>query len=607
MKKSLKIFLSSTIQDLAPEREIAARAIEALKLEALRAETIGSQPDTPADTCRAMVRECDVFVGIYGGRYGYVPPGQSVSVTEMEFVEARQTGKDILVYIKGDVVRDDKQAEFLGRADDFEGGYFRRPAFRTITELEEWIKEDVIALLSSRFVTKSQPPTDTQADAYRSYVTTLYGRISFAGLAQTSSGLELPLLDILVNARVRVIRENDQTSPKTLGVVEMLSQARRSVVVGAAGSGKTVLLKDLAMQGAQGVLKLGQATLLPVLVPLASWAPSIERTTSVDDFTDHIVKFVGSRAEPRFEPTIRESLRTGRALLLLDGLDEIDREDLRRAITGAVETFCDRHPSIAVVLTTRPVAGLKIPGFSTYELLPWNDEQVSQFAHSWSAALNAALHLSVEADAQARSLLAAVASHAGLHELARNPLFLTLLAFVHRQAYRLPTRRVELYDAFVATILGSWDRARSLSHTLPRRFEPAAVEHVLSSLALDMTMREHSVLDFGAAAATVGVAKASDASELLRLLSDLATQSAILTQRGPGQFSFSHRTFQEFFAAKAVAAMPDEDALAFITAHYFEPPFEEVIRLALAWIDVHGARKTLVAHAAEELLSVARG
>jgi hypothetical protein len=155
MKKSLKIFLSSTVKDLAPEREIAARAIEALKLEALRAETFGSQPDTPADTCRAMVRECDVFVGIYGGRYGYVPPGQSVSVTEMEFLEARQTDKDILVYIKGDVVHDGKQAEFLRRADDFEGGYFRRPAFRTITELEEWIKEDLIALLSSRFVTKS--------------------------------------------------------------------------------------------------------------------------------------------------------------------------------------------------------------------------------------------------------------------------------------------------------------------------------------------------------------------------------------------------------------------------------------------------------------------
>jgi hypothetical protein len=117
---------------------------------------------------------------------------------------------------------------------------------------------------------------------------------------------------------------------------------------------------------------------------------------------------------------------------------------------------------------------------------------------------------------------------------ARHLLFLTLLAFVHRQAYRLPTRRVELYDAFVATMFGSWDRARSLSHTLPRRFEPSAVEQILSSLALEMTIRGHNVVDVDAAGAIVGVAKASDHSDLSSLLSDLAGQSAILTHRGPG-------------------------------------------------------------------------
>jgi hypothetical protein len=608
MKKSLKIFLSSTMKDLGPEREIAARAVEALHLEALRAETFGARPGTPADVCMEMVRECDVFIGIYGGRYGYAPQGQSPSVTELEFLEARQRAKDILVYVKDEADRDPLQADFLRRADDFEGGYFRRPAFRTITELEEWIKEDLIALLSSRFVTKHQPEEETVEDAYRSYVRALYGKMSFAGLAQSSSGLEVALDEIFVSPRVRSITQDDSKPPKSVDVSEALQKNQRSLIVGSPGSGKTVLLKSLAIQAARDD-RLGHGNLLPILVPLASWAGTVDRGSPMDDLAQHIAQFISSRAEPRFTPAIQDALDTGHALVLLDGLDEVEREDLRTAIGNGVGAFWNRYPNVRVVLTTRPTATIQIPGFASFELLPWTDHQVSRFVHHWSAALNDALGLSVDSDTQANQIMRAIASHSGLRELARNPLFLTLLAFVHRQAYRLPSRRVELYDAFVGTMLGSWERARSLSHTLPRKFELAAVERILSSLALEMSKRDIGTIGIDAAAAIARTSMSPDKSEdaeFSELLSELASQSAILAQRGMGEFSFAHLTFQEFFAAKAVAAMGDQEAIEFITSNYFEPRFEETIRLALSWMDVHGGRRGLVGRAVEELLSAAR-
>ncbi|UCC65657.1 MAG: DUF4062 domain-containing protein, partial [Anaerolineae bacterium] len=98
-----------------------------------------------------MARQCDIYLGIYGTRYGWVPPGDRVSVTEMEFQEARKQGKDILVYVKDVPEREEAQVEFLRRVEDFDEGYFRRPYFTTPEQLAEWVKEDIAKLVSRRY------------------------------------------------------------------------------------------------------------------------------------------------------------------------------------------------------------------------------------------------------------------------------------------------------------------------------------------------------------------------------------------------------------------------------------------------------------------------
>jgi len=108
----LKIFISSTMTDLQAERQAVEQAIADLRLEAVRAETLGSQPMSSRQACLEMARQCDIYLGIYGARYGWVPPGDQVSVTEMEFQEARKRGKDILVYIKEVPQREKSQEDF---------------------------------------------------------------------------------------------------------------------------------------------------------------------------------------------------------------------------------------------------------------------------------------------------------------------------------------------------------------------------------------------------------------------------------------------------------------------------------------------------------------
>ena len=137
--------------DLQAERQVVEQAIAELRLEAVRAETLGSQPVSSRQACLEMARQCDIYLGIYGTRYGWVPSGDEVSVTEMEFQEARKRGKDILVYVKDVPEREEAQVEFLRRVEDFDKGLFRRPYFTTPEQLAEWVKEDIAGLVSRRY------------------------------------------------------------------------------------------------------------------------------------------------------------------------------------------------------------------------------------------------------------------------------------------------------------------------------------------------------------------------------------------------------------------------------------------------------------------------
>lgn len=94
----MKVFLSSTFEDLEDHRAAAAGAIERLGLQVLRMETFGARPNAACVASLEEVGSCDVFLGIYAHRYGSVPKGSSVSITEQEFDFAVVRAKSIFCF-----------------------------------------------------------------------------------------------------------------------------------------------------------------------------------------------------------------------------------------------------------------------------------------------------------------------------------------------------------------------------------------------------------------------------------------------------------------------------------------------------------------------------
>src|SRR5499425_1530702 len=93
----VRVFVSSTLDELAPERAAAREAITQLRLTPVLFES-GARPYPPRELYRAYLAQSDIFIGFYWQRYGWVAPGMQVSGLEDEY--QLSTGKPKLIYMK---------------------------------------------------------------------------------------------------------------------------------------------------------------------------------------------------------------------------------------------------------------------------------------------------------------------------------------------------------------------------------------------------------------------------------------------------------------------------------------------------------------------------
>jgi predicted ATPase len=148
----LRIFVSSTMKELADARAAARTAIERLRLIPVLFE-LGARPYPPRDLYLAYLRQSDVFIGIYGQQYGWIAPDQEISGLEDEYLNAG--GMPKLVYVQSPAPdRDRRLSAMLSRVQS-DGLSYR--GFGTSDELGTLIADDLAVLLSERFDLGGEP------------------------------------------------------------------------------------------------------------------------------------------------------------------------------------------------------------------------------------------------------------------------------------------------------------------------------------------------------------------------------------------------------------------------------------------------------------------
>ncbi len=143
----LRVFISSTLDELANERVAARNAITQLRLTPIFFEQ-GARPYPPRDLYRAYLAQSDIFIGLYWERYGWVAPAMTISGLEDEHRLAQ--GKPTLMYVKYPASkREPRLQELINTIRNGDGISYRK--FSTPDELQTLIADDLALLLTERF------------------------------------------------------------------------------------------------------------------------------------------------------------------------------------------------------------------------------------------------------------------------------------------------------------------------------------------------------------------------------------------------------------------------------------------------------------------------
>src|SRR5947207_3083106 len=154
----VRVFVSSTLDELAPERAAAREAITQLRLTPVLFES-GARPYPPRELYRAYLAQSDIFIGLYWQRYGWIAPDMTISGLEDEYQLAGDKPK--LIYLKTPAPeREQNLHRLLDRIRSEEVASYQK--FATPEELRERIANDLAQLLTERFARTPEMPADSR-------------------------------------------------------------------------------------------------------------------------------------------------------------------------------------------------------------------------------------------------------------------------------------------------------------------------------------------------------------------------------------------------------------------------------------------------------------
>jgi formylglycine-generating enzyme required for sulfatase activity/predicted MPP superfamily phosphohydrolase/energy-coupling factor transporter ATP-binding protein EcfA2 len=347
--------------------------------------------------------------------------------------------------------------------------------------------------------------------------------------------------------------------PSNIDIEELLGRVDCLLVRGNAGMGKTTLIKHLAYSLTHNPGPEAPRGYLPVLIFLKDFWPVYQEMLGKEpqvNITFELlleIYFKKSRCPLTLE-TVSGYLRQNRALLLLDGLDEVP-ESLRADLAALVHKFQFQHSQNRFLITGRPhgIEGMALQCFGKYlrDIEPLDDKKSGDFIHKWFRAVSG--QAEGFAGVNAGDLISDIRQHEHAKVFTQNPLLLTALCIFYLVGgKRIPDQRADLYDRITANLLH-----RRFHHPA----EPEKVNQVrefLMHLAFTMQTRHIKSID------------AFDAKELLkikypqkseesthdykkcidRLFDGIEPVCGLLNRLSSGEIEFTHLSFQEFLAAK---------------------------------------------------------
>ncbi len=150
------VFISSVSEDYQHIRQAARDAISKAGGQPIGFEDFSAKNKSSRNACLDGIRECDVYLGVLGTRYGFIT-SSGLSATEDEFNEAVHLGKRRLVLVEEVDGHEPKQQAFLKRIGDYETGRFWKK-FKNV----DGLKEELAKTLKEVFLNLAKGLSESQ-------------------------------------------------------------------------------------------------------------------------------------------------------------------------------------------------------------------------------------------------------------------------------------------------------------------------------------------------------------------------------------------------------------------------------------------------------------
>jgi hypothetical protein len=357
---------------------------------------------------------------------------------------------------------------------------------------------------------------------------------------------EVPYKDLFVEPNFAIEGSEDLLN------TEMASDLMdRTVILGDPGAGKSTTSTLLAIRWSENH---GPAFFLSL------------RTMNINPSGFDLIKEIEHNLRRRYQHKcppglVERVLLDGSALVVFDGLDEIESISLRKAAVHAIESASARYPLSKILVTSRRIgyAAVRLQKdlFVEMRIRPFSPQQVEQYVRSWFL-----LASSIDETALTRTVNNFLTTSRTIPDLRRNPLMLSYICVLYRGHNDIPRRRSQLYRKCVELLLFDWDLSRGIGRSgwEVDVYEVALIEIgylILTSPEYRDGMTERQL--HRAAAKNLLDDAIPDRREAERLAREVVERcrgrgwiftDVGLNEQGEECFSFTHRSFLEYFAAQ---------------------------------------------------------
>ena len=343
-----------------------------------------------------------------------------------------------------------------------------------------------------------------------------------------------------------------------------IAESQRSMIKGAPGAGKSMLLKHIALSHAES----GFAKYVPILLELHRLS---DRTKSINQY---LVEALERDDFPKADRFVAQGLKNGTLLLLFDGLDEVNSAE-RQQVVQRIKDLIDQCSKCRVLITCR--TQVYKGEFSevvnrTLEVVEFTDQQIQSFLQPWQS--------SMTSDKSVEQLLRNLHDRPRIMALAHNPLMLTIIAYLYTDTpFVLPHSRSEFYLKSTDLLLDQWHQEHN---QFPARDKKSVLRHLAlyNQDSVNHQQKDRRSIDYLTVIAEVKSVLPSlniDIGQAESFLKEIGERSGLLLEIDGGErYQFAHLTLQEYFAAAKLI----EDEQGLITRFEKDPDgWREVVKL----------------------------